>query len=181
MVGILNKRNYYTHNTLSTLLRLTSKGYLPEANVTQNGGTLIQQTPKFMMNYGYFWGYGRATLTDTNNRWNEDVKKGITLSAALKKESTDLYATLAGNGFRMSIYLQLEQLAKTGAAAFTSNESLTNPGEFQYLRDEVLGKGASFDSMHDHFAQHHSTSLVQDDALLNQLILAVGLPAKVWP
>ena len=180
MVGILNQRNYYTHNTLSTLLRLVTKGSLPEANVGQSGNNLVQLTPKFLMNYGYFWGYGRATLKDTNNRWNEDVRKGITLDGALKKESTDLFGVLAGNGFRMSLYLQLEQLDKTGADALTDFPSVNNPGQLQQLRDEWLVKKGGLNAMHEHFAEHHPATLAADNALLNMLMTKLGIPNKVW-
>jgi mono/diheme cytochrome c family protein len=180
MVGILNQRNYYHHNTLSTLLRLVTKGSLPEANVVQSGNTLVQLTPKFLMDYAYFWGYGRATLKDTNNRWNEDVKKGTLLDAALKKESTDLYGVFAGNGFRMSLYLQMEQLNKTGADALTDSAAISNPGQLQQLRDEWLVKNKGLDAMHEHFAEHHKATLVADDALLNALMTKLGLPNKVW-
>ena len=180
MVGILNQRNYYHHNALSTLMRLVTKGSLPEANVGQSGNSLVQLTPKFLMDYAYFWGYGRATLKDTNNRWNEDVKNGITLDASLKKESIDLYGVFAGNGFRMSMYLQLEQLDKTGADALTDFPGTNNPGQLQQLRDEWLVKNKGLDAMHEHFAEHHKTTLVADDALLNALMTKLGLPNKVW-
>lgn len=181
MVGILNKRNYYTHNTLANLLRLVAKGYLPEANVTQSGSIIVQGTPKFLMNYGYFWGYGRATLKDTNNRWNEDSKKGITIPKDLKNESTALYGTLAGNGFRMSMYLQMEQLLKTGKDALTDAplpNTNNTPGQVQQLRDEWLLKNNGLQSMHDHFAEHHSSTLALDDALINLLMTSLGLAPK---
>ena len=75
MVGTLIENRYFDHNVLSTLLRLTTKASLPEANAVKTGNTTLKyEQPKFLMEYGYSWTYGRATLSDGS--WNENkIKK----------------------------------------------------------------------------------------------------------
>ncbi len=75
MVGTLIENRYFNHNVLSTLLRLTTKASLPEANAVKTGNTTLKyEQPKFLMEYGYSWAYVRATLSDGS--WNENkIKK----------------------------------------------------------------------------------------------------------
>ena len=185
MVGTLIENRYYNHNVLSTLLRLTTKGSLPEANVAGVVKTNVSYgQPKFLMEYGYSWAYGRAVLSDAS--WNENKIKNIVVPQALKDQSTSLFAAMMGNGFRMSIYLQMEQLAQTDAV-----KKLTT-GQLTQLRDEWLGdrvntfapgnpvsKGGLC-SMYLHFKKHSAASLVEDEALLEDLRVKVGVPAQTW-
>lgn len=185
MVGTLIENRYYNHNVLSTLLRLTTKGSLPEANVAGVVKTNVSYgQPKFLMEYGYSWAYGRAVLSDAS--WNENKIKNIVVPQALKDQSTSLFAAMMGNGFRMSMYLQMEQLAQTDAV-----KKLTT-GQLTQLRDEWLGdrvntfapgnplsKGGLC-SMYLHFKKHSAASLVEDEALLEDLRVKVGVPAQTW-
>lgn len=185
MVGTLIENRYFNHNALSTLLRLTTKGTLPEANAVKTGNTSLKyEQPKFLMEYGYAWAYGRATLGD--GMWNENKNKNIVIPQALKDQSTSLYAAMMGNGFRMSMYLQMEYLAQTDAAKTLTTNQLTQ------LRDEWLGDRVNTNapnnpvikgglcSMFLHFKKHSATSLTDDEALLEQLRLKVGLPFQTW-
>ena len=112
MVGSLLDDNMGLHNAFSQHVRLIAKGYLPEANVKRSGSALTPVTPAFLMNYGYFIGYGRPTLG-----WNEDRKKP--LPAAQKLEQEGLWQRFVGNGFRMSMYLQIDSLDTADAATKT--------------------------------------------------------------
>ena len=182
MVGTLAQYRYFNHNALSTLLRLTTKGYLPEANARNINGTVIYEQPKFLMEYGYAWAYGRAVLSD--GVWNES--KTTVIPSTLKDQSGALYAAMMGNGFRMSMYLQMEQLAQTDTAKKLNTTQLTQ------LRDEWLGdrvntfapgnpiiKGGLC-AMYLHFKKHHPTTLAQDEALLEDLRVSAGVPAQTW-
>ena len=184
MVGTLIENRYFNHNALSTLMRLTTKGFLPEANARNVNGTVMYEQPKFLMEYGYSWAYGRATLSD--GVWNENKPKGIVIPQALKDQSTSLFAAMMGNGFRMSMYLQMEQLAQTDAA-----KKLT-PGQLTVLGDEWLGDRINTNapgnpiikgglcSMYLHFKQHSAASLIDDEALLEDLRVKVGVPSQTW-
>jgi hypothetical protein len=182
MVGTLIENRYFNHHALTTLMRLVTKGSLPDANVERrrvNGATILQQlTPKYMMEYGYAWAYGRASL---KNVWNED--KFINFPQDLKTQSGDLYAALTGNGFRMSMYLQAEQLDKTGADALTADQLSSVRGWFTDRINQTNGstiKGA-FCPIHEHFEDHHASNLVADVALMEMLWQKLGLAAKSWP
>ncbi len=109
MVGSLIDENMHLHNAFSQNVRLIAKGYLPEANVKTSGSKLTLETPAFLMNYGYFIGYGRPVL-----HWNEDRKNP--LPVALKLEQEGLWQRFVGNGFRMSMYLQMDSLDTADAA-----------------------------------------------------------------
>ena len=112
MVGSLIDENMHLHNAFSQQIRLIAKGYLPEANVKISGSKLTLETPAFLMNYGYFIGYGRPVL-----QWNENRKNP--LPAAQKLEQEGLWQRFVGNGFRMSMYLQMESLDAADAATKT--------------------------------------------------------------
>ena len=112
MVGSLIDENMHLHNAFSQHVRLLAKGYLPEANVKKSGKTVVPVTPAFLMDYSYFIGYGRPVL-----RWNEDRKKP--LPTAQKLEQEGLWQRFVGNGFRMSMYLQIDSLDTADAATKT--------------------------------------------------------------
>jgi hypothetical protein len=175
MVGTLIQERYFNHHALSTLIRLVTKGSLPEANVEAVGRStdLKQLKPKYIMEYGYALGYGRASLTP--NKWNED--KVITIPQDLKDKSAALFAAITGNGFRMSMYLQAEQLDKTGADAFTSKQL-----DFvkDLFTDQNQAKGA-FCPIHNHFKDHHASSLNDDAALMEMLWKKLDLATRSWP
>ena len=184
MVGTLVQSRYFNHNALSTLLRLTTKGFLPEANVRNINGTVTYEQPKFLMEYGYAWAYGRAVLSD--GMWNENKAKSITISPELKAQSTRLHAAMMGNGFRMSMYLQMEQLAQTEPTKKLNTTQLTQLRE-EWLGDRVntfapgnpIIKGGLC-SMYLHFAKHHPITLAQDEALLDDIRVSAGISAQTW-
>ena len=112
MVSSLIDENMGLHNAFSQHVRLIAKGYLQAANVKTSGGKLIPVTPAFLMDYGYFIGYGRPVLN-----WNEDRKN--LLPTAQKLEQEGLWQRFVGNGFRMSMYLQIDALDTADAATKT--------------------------------------------------------------
>jgi hypothetical protein len=183
MVGSLIENRYFNHNAFITLMRLATKGTLPEANVqSQNStSTLAQLTPKYMMEYGYAWAYGRMAL---KNLWNED--RNIQIPATLKDESAALFASLAGNGLRMSMYLQIDQLGKTGKDALTTGTS----GQLEVLQSWFTDrinttngstlKGA-FCPIDDHFKSHHPGTTAADQALMEALFVKLGPVSRSWP
>lgn len=183
MVGSLIENRYFNHNAFITLMRLATKGTLPEANVQgQNStSTLAQLTPKYMMEYGYAWAYGRMAL---KNLWNED--KNIQIPAALKDDSAALFAALTGNGLRMSMYLQMDQLDKTGNDALTT----TTNGQLETLRgwftDRVNTTNGStlkgaFCPIDDHFKSHHPGTTAADQSLMEALFQKLGPVSRSWP
>jgi hypothetical protein len=200
MVGSLIENRYFNHNALITLMRLATKGTLPEANVQgQNRmSTLIQLKPKYLMEYSYAWAYNRtvlsspASLVPQTNLWNED--RNTRFPADLKAQSEALFAQLAGNGFRMSMFLQMEQLDKTGADALTTSTDPTRPGELEKLRDDWLNDQINVNSpatpkpvikgglyaMYRHFAAHHPATLAADEQLIVDLMTKLGLTTKTW-
>ena len=185
MVGTLIENRYFNHNALSTLLRMTTKGALPEANVVRLGNTSIKyEQPKFLMEYGYAWAYGRATLSD--GVWNENKAKNIVIPQNLKDQSASLYAALMGNGFRMSMYLQMEQLAQADPVKKLTLIQQTVLRE-EWLGDRIniyaLGKPiikGGLCAMYLHFKKHSATSLLDDEALLEELRIKAGVPAQTW-
>jgi hypothetical protein len=153
--------------------------------------TLAQLTPKYLMEYSYAWAYNRTVLSTpagmspTSSLWNES--RNIQIPITLKTESEALFAQLAGNGFRMSMFLQMDQLDATGANALT-------PGQLTLLRDEWLNdrpnenstavpkpiiKGGLY-AMYRHFAAHHPGTLADDEQLILALMAKLGLTAKTW-
>ena len=163
MVGSLIEERLFNHNAFMTLTRLVAKGTLPEANVKvlSRPNRVEYQTPKFMMYFSYFIGYGRAVL---DNEWNES--KTIQIPATLKTQSQNLFARLVGNGFRMSTYLQLETLDNNTLSA----------GEKDFLRgflsDSLVNNTVRYGTirtMQEHFTAYHSTTASADTALLEQL------------
>ena len=185
MLGTLIENRYFNHNALSTLMRLATKGSLPEANAVKTGATTLRyEQPKFLMEYGYAWAYGRATLTD--NVWNENKIKGIVIPPELKETSNSLYGALMGNGFRMSMYLQMEQLAETAAPKALTTTQLTQLRD-EWLNDSIntnapgspLRKGGLC-SIYLHFKKHSASSLVEDEALMESLRVSAGVPTQTW-
>jgi hypothetical protein len=134
-----------------------------------------------MMEYGYAWAYGRMSL---KNLWNED--KNTKIPADLKAQSDALFSALTGNGLRMSTYLQIEQLDKTGQDALTAG---TN-GQLETLRgwftDKINAtsgatiKGA-FCPMDNHFKDHHPATLADDQSLMEALYQKMALTSRSWP
>ena len=182
MVGTLIENRYFNHNTLSTLLRLATKANLPEANVVRTGSGIRSEQPKFLMEFGYTWAYGRAILS--NGIWNEN--KNTVIPQTLKDQSGALFGALMGNGMRMSMYLQIDQLMQTDPVKKLTAAQITQ------LRDEALGDRINIGapnnpvikgglcSMYLHFKKHSPDSLLQDEALLEDMRLTVGVPAQTW-
>ena len=81
--------------------------------VIDQGKIVVPATPAFLMNYSYFIGYNRPVL-----KWNEDRKNP--LPTAQKLEQEGLWQRFVGNGFRMSMYLQMDALDTADAATKTS-------------------------------------------------------------
>ncbi len=163
MVASLIEERMFNHNAFMTLIRLVSKGTLPEANVKAlTRPTRVEyQTPKFMMHYSYFIGYGRGVL---DKEWNED--KNIKFPSDLKTESTNLFARLVGNGFRMSAFLQIEALENN---VFTPTELTFLRG---FLSDSIVNGATRYGTIRtiqEHFTAHHPNTLSPDTALLELL------------
>jgi hypothetical protein len=183
MVGTLIENRYFNHQALTTLMRLATKGSLPQANVMRGNSTatLTQLTPKYLMEYGYSWAYGRLSI---KNLWNED--KFTPIPQTLKDQSAALYGMLTGNGLRMSLYLQTHQLNQTGANALTAGDASSQLGQLNgWLNDKINPssgatiKGA-FCPMYQHFKDHQLATLADDEALLDTLRVKLGITTKIW-
>jgi hypothetical protein len=176
MVGTLVEDRMFNHMAFSTLARLVSKGFLQEANVVQqyNSTALAPTAPKYMMEYGYAWGYGR---TVTDGLWNED--KNTKFPADLKIQMDDLFGRLTGNGFRMSLYLQLDAI---DSGLLTAAETTNLKG---WLDDSInqsngsLRRGAML-ALQQHFARYHSASQTSDQVLMDTLRTRLGITTTFW-
>jgi hypothetical protein len=117
------------------------------------------------------WGYGRAVL---DNTWNEN--KNIVIPANVKAEMTDYFSRMTGNGFRMSVLLQLEAL-NNDALSPTEVTFITN-----WLKDTMLNgqiRGGGVRSMHEHFAKYASAAnLLEDEVLLDALRTKLGITSR---
>lgn len=166
MVGSLIEERMFNHNALMTLVRLIAKGNLPEANAKAltRPNRIEYQTPKYIMHYSYFIGYGRETI---DKEWNES--KTLTIPQELKNQSNTLFGRLVGNGFRMSAYLQLEAQDKLSSSdkdfvkGFLSDSMLNNAVRYGTIR-----------TLQSHFNAYHTASSSADTALLEQLKTAFG-------
>jgi hypothetical protein len=176
MVGTLVEDRMFNHMAFSTLARLVSKGFLQEANVVQqyNSTTMAQTSLKYMMEYGYAWGYGR---TVTDGLWNED--KNTKFPADLKAQMDDLFGRLTGNGFRMSLYLQVDAI-DSGSLSVADTTNLKG-----WLDDSInqsngsLRRGAML-ALQQHFARYHSASQTSDQALMDTLRTRLGITTAFW-
>jgi hypothetical protein len=173
MVGSLIDENMHLHNAFSQHVRLVVKGFLPEANVKRNGNSLSRITPGFLMNYSYFVGYGRPVI-----RWNEDRKNP--LPAALKLEQEALWQRFVSNGFRMSLYLQLEALETADAP---TKDRLLNA--LRTLENGAyVGKWAAdaikphFDTYEPKFATYTPEEHRADLELMNALNAKLEIPTR---
>jgi hypothetical protein len=177
MVGTLVEERMVNHMMFSALTRLVSKGFMQDANVTQlNRATRVSNlTPKFMMEYGYAWGYNR---TVADNLWNED--KFTKFPQALKDESNALFGTLTGNGFRMSMYLQMDAI-DSGLLSDADKASLKGwlDNSINIYANNAIRLGA-FDAMNKHFVRYHANDLVADQALMSSLKSQVGITTSWW-
>jgi hypothetical protein len=173
MVASLIDENMHLHNAFSQHVRLVAKGFLPEANVKRIGSTLTRITPGFLMNYSYFIGYGRPVI-----RWNEDRKNP--LPSAVKLEQEALWQRFVSNGFRMSLYLQLDALATADA---TTKDRLLSA--LRVLENGVFVEkwGATaikphFDTYETKFDAYTPEQHRADLDLMNALNTALEIPTR---
>jgi hypothetical protein len=163
MVASLIEERMFNHNALMTLTRLVAKGNLPEANVktlTRPNRTEYQ-TPKFMMHYSYFIGYGREVI---DKEWNES--KTVKIPQELKTESQNLFDRVVGNGFRMSAYLQIAELEKTNLSQ-SERDFLKSFLSDSYVNNTV--RYGTIRTIQNHFNLLHPAHSTADTALLEEL------------
>jgi hypothetical protein len=173
MVGSLLQENMFMHNTFMTHMRLVSKGFLPEGNMAfQTRPNRVEVQPfNFYMDYSYFLGYGRQILT-----WNEDARLGITVAQSLKDQQANLWHRFTANGFRMSMYLQLEALEQEPLKSDTKQLAMMK----DMLQDTVdpnngqLRRGSLY-VIHSHFAKYQPQHDAADDALIAALAAKAGV------
>jgi hypothetical protein len=177
MVGTLVEERMVNHMMFSTLTRLVSKGFMQDANVTHlNNATKVSNvTPKFLMEYGYAWGYNR---TVADNLWNED--KNVKFPQALKDESNTLFGALTGNGFRMSMYLQMDAM-DSGLLSNADKDSLKGwlDNSVNIYANNAIKLGA-FDAMNKHFVRYHGGDLIADQMLMTTLKSQLGITNSWW-
>jgi hypothetical protein len=164
LIGSLLEERMFAHNSFMAHMRLLSKGYLQQANMTSTGSgantQLVAQPTYFGMDYSYFWGYGRPVL-----KWNESPKFGITFDTNLKAQAAEQWARLTGNGFRMSAWLQME--------AFDLEPLKSNAVLRQLAQSTAAG---SFAPLREHFNAYHAATLAQEEGLLQMLANKAGVP-----
>ncbi len=173
MVGTLVQERMFSHMHFSALMRLVTKGSLQDANMTRvNNVSTAQPTPvRFLAHYSYATAYNRTVLSRV---WNESTKPLIAIPAPLKAQSEQLFAKLAGNGFRMSMLLQgqaldegkLSNADKAQLLDILSNSINSTNGNTIY--------GLAY-NMHEHFESHHSATQAQDEAMIQALLAKAGV------
>jgi hypothetical protein len=177
MVATLVEERMVNHMMFSTLTRLVSKGFMQDANVVHlnNATKVTNLTPKYIMEYGYAWGYNR---TVADNLWNED--KNTKFPQALKDESSALFGALTGNGFRMSMYLQMEAVSNgsLSAAEITNLTGWLDNSVNIYANNAI--KLGAFDAMNKHFVRYHQSDLAADQALMSTLKTQLGITTSWW-
>jgi hypothetical protein len=177
MVGNLVEERLFSHNMLAGLMRLATTSSLTQANVTGlNGPNRLQYNkPVFLINYGYIWGYGRLVL---DNLWNET--KAVVIPANLKKQSEDLFSQLTGNGLRMSLYLQSDELDRSALTVDQKTQLVAWLGNTVNPSNGQLRSGG-LKAMYDHFSKYNQTTLAQELALLEKLRDQLLIPTGQWP
>jgi hypothetical protein len=176
MVGNLMQERFFTHNMFSGLMRLAAVGTLQDANVVgKTSPTRIEPVaPVFLMNYSYLWGYNRTVL---DTQWSDP--KGSPIPSAVKADMENYWGRLTGNGFRMSLYLQMDELEKNRLTADQKTQLVTwiadsiNPYNGQLRRNGLW-------AMYQHFNRYHGASLPADVALLERLKTLTGITEAQW-
>jgi hypothetical protein len=170
MVATLIDERMFLHNAFQAHTRLLAKGHLPQANVRAIGSRNLEfLPPAFLINYSYFTAYGRTVLN-----WNESNKEGILFDAALKNQQAELWGRMVGNGFRMSMHLQLDALGKPPLAGNADQRTQIKG----WLEDGVNPNGSvrrgGFYAMHRMFSTYQPQHDAADDELMSQLAQALG-------
>jgi hypothetical protein len=176
MVGNLVQERFFNHNMFSGLMRLAVVGTVQDANVVgKTSPTRIESVaPVFLMNYSYLWGYNRTVL---DTLWNDP--KGAAIPTAVKAESESYFSRLTGNGFRMSLYLQMDELEKNRLTADQKIQLVgwladsVNPYNGQLRRNGLW-------AMHQHFNRYHGSTLAADIVLLERLKTLTGITEAQW-
>ncbi len=176
MVGTLMEERFFNHTMFSGLIRLAVTSAVQDANVVgKSSPTRVEPvTPVFLINYAYLWGYGRTVL---DSQWNEP--RGSPIPNALKAESENYWSRLTGNGFRMSLYLQNEELEKNRLSVDQKKQLIEwtanslNPSNGSLRRNGLW-------AMHQHFNRYHGNTLASDIALLERLKTLAGITEAQW-
>jgi hypothetical protein len=171
MVGSLLEENMFLHNAFAQHMRLITKGMLQEANVRMlTRPDRVDPLPvKYLMNYGYFWGYNRTVL---DTKWVVP-NKGTPIPEVVKSELNALFGRFTGNGFRMSMLLQTEAMDNSQISA---DETTQLKG---WLENTVNTNGSirygGARAMEDHFNRYHTATLAADLAMVEALEKRLGI------
>jgi mono/diheme cytochrome c family protein len=176
MVGNLMQERFFNHNMFSGLMRLAVVGTVQDANVVgkTRPNRVEPVAPVFLMNYSYLWGYNRTVL---DTQWNDP--KGSPIPSAVKAEMESYWGRLTGNGFRMSLYLQMDELEKNRLSADQKTQLVgwiadsINPYNGQLRRNGLW-------AMYQHFNRYHGASLAADVVLLERLKTLTGVTEAQW-
>jgi hypothetical protein len=161
LIGSLLEDRMFAHDSFMAHMRLAVKGTLPQANKKSDGKNKLYALPTYyLMDYSYFWGYNRTVL-----KWNESAKNKITFDQSLKDQAAEQWARLTGNGFRMSIWLQMEAL---------DQEPLKSDAKQRAAVQAIATGGVG--PMRAHFDAYHAATRAADEALLQALADKAGVP-----
>ncbi len=164
MIASLLNVNMHLHDSFFTNMRLCAKGLLPEGN--------YKSTPAFKPDYGYFVGYGREIL-----KWNWSKGDPI-IPDAQKLEQQNLWHRFTGNGFRMSLYLNLDTLEHLDAAGLAKERAWVLGGDGLYGINPATGKSddrAPWNAMQNHFATYEPENATADTALIAKVMTKLSL------
>ncbi len=176
MVANLMQERFFNHNMFAGLMRLAVVGNVQDANVVgKNSPTRIEPVaPVFLMKYSYLWAYNRTVL---DTQWNDP--KGSPIPSAVKADVENYWGRLTGNGFRMSLYLQMDELEKNRLTVDQKTQLVggiadsINPYNGQLRRNGLW-------AMYQHFNRYHGASLAADVVLLERLKTLTGVTEAQW-
>jgi hypothetical protein len=176
MVGNLMQERFFNHNMFSGLMRMAVVGTLQDANMVAKTSPLRIEpvAPVYMMNYSYLWGYNRTVL---DTQWNDP--KGSPVPSAVKAESESYWSRLTGNGFRMNMYLQIEELETDRLSADQKTQLVSWIANSLNQYNGQLRRNGLW-AMHQHFNRYHGATLTADVALLERLKTITGVTEPQW-
>ncbi|MDQ3232262.1 MAG: hypothetical protein M3Q07_10610 [Pseudobdellovibrionaceae bacterium] len=176
LVGSLNEGLLFNHNAFMTHMRMISGAFLEESWVnaasTSTGVQRLVTNDRMqtLLDYSYFFGYGRNVANFGYDQWKESVLHGGAgkIPDELKARSLELWSTLVSNGSRAVLLLFLDELQNRPAGL-----------DKQWLDKAALGieKAGGLDKwkqdFRDHWAKFQPEYAADDDALLKKVGQAI--------
>jgi len=180
MVATLLDAKLFNHNAFMTHMRLMAASYLPEASAiaakTSTGVSRVTNDRLHeVINYSYFFGYGRNLMGAGYDGWAESVKHGGAgpVPQTLKDRSAQLWSTQVSNGMRTGLLLLLDEVQKrpqglNKAWLTETAKEIQKATPAQWRKD-----------YREHWAKFQPEHSAADTALLNQVAQAIVQAAGI--